>query len=229
LPCGSIVEISQPQGEFVLKASPNPVLLLASGSGISAIYALLKQALKNQVPQIDLIYFSRDNAYHAEFKSLALTHPGFQYHAINTLEQPQHLDLALLEALTPHFRRSDSYACGAAAMLQSVKHIYAELGISQHLSTEYFQQVADESLASQPVKFILSQQDFIASTNLLSSAEQAGLKPKSGCRAGICNTCSCTKISGSVKNLITGEIDHSNNSQIKLCISQAISPVEIHL
>ncbi len=65
----------------------------------------------------------------------------------------------------------------------------------------------------------LAQQDFLAEGNLLESAEKAGLKPAHGCRMGICDTCSCTKLQGSVKNLLTGEIDHANNTQIKLCVS----------
>ena len=73
-----------------------------------------------------------------------------------------------------------------------------------------------------------SQQEFQAESNLLESAEQAGLRPAHGCRMGICNTCSCTKVSGSVKNMLTGEIDHGNNTPIKLCISQAVSPVVIN-
>ena len=61
------------------------------------------------------------------------------------------------------------------------------------------------------------------------SAEQAGLRPAHGCRMGICNTCSCTKVQGVVRNLLTGELDQNNNTQIKLCISQAVSPVVINL
>lgn len=229
LSLGSIVEISQPQGSFVLKDVVNPVVLLASGSGITSIYALLKQALKLQASKIDLVYFTRDDAYHAEFKSLALTYPHFNYHHINTLEQKQHLDEALLTRLVPHYQLSDTYACGASGMMLAVKSLYEQLKISDRLRTEYFQLNVDETVAAQPIKFLRSQQDFQATKNLLSSAEQAGLKPRHGCRMGICNTCSCTKVSGSVKNLLTGEIDHRNNSQIKLCISQAVSPVEINL
>ena len=225
----SIVEISQPQGDFQLKAVVNPVLLIASGSGITAIYALLKQALKQQAGKIDLIYFTRDDAYHAEFKSLALTYRQFNYHHINTLEQKRHLDHALLEQLVPHYQLSDTYACGAAGMMYAIQNLYREQGIAERLSSEFFQAQIDENLPAQPVKFLRSQQSFDADKNILSSAEQAGLKPQHGCRMGICNTCSCTKVSGSVKNLLTGEIDHANNTPIKLCISQALSPVEINL
>lgn len=225
----SIIEISQPQGDFVLAPIINPLVFVASGSGITAIYALLKQALKQQAAKIDLIYFTRDDAYHAEFKSLSLTYRNFNYHHINTLEQKKHLDAELLQSLVPHFKLSNTYACGAASMMQAIQQLYQVLNIQQRLHTECFQLALDDSLDSQPVTFIRSAQTFAAAGNLLSSAEQAGLKPKHGCRMGICNTCSCTKVSGSTKNLLTGEIDHGKQTQIKLCISQAISPVEINL
>jgi len=113
--------------------------------------------------------------------------------------------------------------------MQSIEQLYREFKLSDYLYTEYFQMIADDSVPAQPVTFSLAQQDFLAEGNLLESAEKAGLKPAHGCRMGICNTCSCTKLQGSVKNLLTGEIDHANNTQIKLCVSQAISPVRIQL
>lgn len=226
---GEILEISQAQGEFVLQNPVNPVLLLASGSGVTAIYALLKQALKVQVPHIELVYCTRDDAYHAEFKSLSLTYPHFNYHHINTLEQKQHLDEALLAELVPQFKFSETYACGAVGMMNAVQGIYAAENIESRLHSEFFQMPVSEIVEAQPVKFLRSQQDFQADQTLLESAEKAGLKPKHGCRMGICNTCSCTKLSGSVRNVLTGEIDQQNNSQIKLCISQAMSPVVINL
>ncbi|MGE8561372.1 MAG: FAD-binding oxidoreductase, partial [Acinetobacter sp.] len=66
LTVGSVVEISQVQGDFTLSSSQAPILLLASGSGITAIYSLLEQALAQKVQQIDLLYFTRDNAFHTE-------------------------------------------------------------------------------------------------------------------------------------------------------------------
>ena len=114
-------------------------------------------------------------------------------------------------------------------MMQGIQLFYQQMSLSEQLHMEYFQIPIDESIAVQPVKFLRSQQEFQAKSNLLESAEQAGLKPAHGCRMGICNTCSCTKVQGSVKNILTGEINSENNSQIKLCISQAISPVVINL
>lgn len=229
LPVNSIVEISQPQGNFVLKPSERASLLIASGSGISAIYALLNSHLLNHSKPVDLLYFSRDNAYAAELTALAEQYPQFKLHLINTVQQKRHLTLELLSELVEDFQQRECYACGASAMMQSAQKIYQALELTEQLHTEYFQLLIDETLAEQPVKFLLAQQEFQAKSNLLDSAEQAGLRPAHGCRMGICNTCSCTKITGSVKNMLTGEIDSQSNSQIKLCISQAISPVTINL
>ena len=229
LTAGSVVEISQAQGDFTLSSSQAPILLLASGSGITAIYALLQQAIRQQVSQIDLIYFTRDDAFHNELQQLAEQHPQFKYHHFNTLNHKQHLTAELLENTVPDFQQRQSYACGAQGMMQSLNQIYQQLGIADLLRQEYFQIVVDETAAVQPVVFLRAQQEFEARTNLLESAEQAGLRPAHGCRMGICNTCTCTKVSGSTKNLLTGEIDHDSNTQIKLCISQAVSPVVINL
>ncbi|MGE8683190.1 MAG: ferredoxin reductase [Acinetobacter sp.] len=229
LPVNSIVEISQPQGDFVLQPSARASLLIASGSGISAIYALLNSHLLNHSKPVDLLYFSRDNAYAAELKALAEQYPQFKLHLINTAQRKQHLTQELLRKLVENFQQRECYACGASAMMQSAQKIYQALELTEQLHTEYFQLTIDETLAEQPVKFLLAQQEFQAKSNLLESAEQAGLRPAHGCRMGICNTCSCTKINGSVKNMLTGEINSQSNSQIKLCISQAISPVTINL
>ncbi len=229
LSVGAVVEISQPQGDFVLKSNARPMLFLASGSGITAIYSLLQKAVAQTNQDIDLIYFTRDDAFHAELKTLALVSPHLRYHHINTLEEKQHLTQALLKKHIADFTQCEIYACGSTGMMQSVEKIMRKFEMNDHYHSEFFQIVVDESLEAQPVQFLRSQQDFQAKSNLLESAEQAGLKPAHGCRMGICNTCSCTKVSGSVRNVLTGEIDHEANTPIKLCISQAISPVVINL
>ena len=202
---------------------------MASGSGITAIYSLLLEALTDSNRPVDLIYFSRDEAFHADLEQLFQQYPQFNYHYINTVQQKQHLNIKLLQSLVTDFQQRQTYACGANAMMQSINQIYQDLNITARLKQEYFQIVVDESLEAQPIVFLRSQQEFEARSNLLESAEHAGLKPTHGCRMGICNTCTCTKVSGSTKNILTGEIDHDSNTQIKLCISQAVSPVVINL
>lgn len=226
----SYIEISQPQGDFTLQPSVEKLLLVASGSGITAIYALLQQALSHtELMKIDLIYFSRDLAYVTALNQLSEQHSHFHVFVIDTMAEHQHLDLSLLEYLVPDFKSRPCYACGAHAMMHAITDIYAQIGCQEQLKQEYFQPVRAQNSSIQQVKFIRAQQSFEAHGSLLESAELVGLRPAHGCRMGICNSCSCTKVSGTTQNLLTGEIDQQSNSKIKLCISQALSPVEINL
>ena len=226
---GDVLEISQSQGEFELKHEQKQILLIASGSGITAIYSLLKEALRHNFEEIDLIYFTRDDAFHVELEALSKQYKNFTYHHFNTLVNKQHLTKVLLEEKIPLFKQRMTYACGTKEMMLHLQKLYQDLEISNQLKKEYFQVHVDDSLEPQPVIFLRAQQEFEAEGNLLEGAEKAGLKPTHGCRMGVCNTCTCTKVSGSTKNMLTGEINHEPNSQIKLCISQAISPVVINL
>lgn len=232
------LEISQPQGCFTLDALSDAsinlpdkkLLFIASGSGITAIYALLKQALQRTViMKIDLIYFSRDLAYLNQLMQLSEQYPHFHLCAIDTLDEPQHLDLALLQRVVPDFQSRLCYACGAHGMMHAANQIYTQLGCLAQLKQEYFLAPRATQKIEQTVHFVRAQQRFQSSGNLLESAEAAGLRPAHGCRMGICNSCSCTKLSGTTQNIVTGEINQQSNTQIKLCISQALSPVEINL
>ncbi len=46
---------------------------------------------------------------------------------------------------------------------------------------------------------------------------------------GICHTCKCRKTSGTVQNLLTGEISSEPDEDIQLCMSVARSDVELDL
>lgn len=64
---------------------------------------------------------------------------------------------------------------------------------------------------------------------LLVAAERAGLQPRYGCRMGICHTCSCIKRSGTVENVLTGEISSEPGERIQLCISRARTDLTLEL
>lgn len=227
---GDCIEISQAQGDFILHQGQQPALLIASGSGITAIYSLLQQAITQNLKEIHVVYFNRAEVFHQEIVDLAKQYPQLKYHFFNTSVAKQHLDTALLEQLVPNFKEIQAYACGHHSMMRQAQEIYMQHGAAENFHQEFFQPVQlEQSNEAQQITFRRAQQNFIATTNLLSSAEQAGLRPQHGCRMGVCNRCSCTKVSGVTQNVITGEIDDQPNRAIKLCVSQALSPVTIDL
>ena len=46
---------------------------------------------------------------------------------------------------------------------------------------------------------------------------------------GICNSCRCTKISGTVEDLVTGALSSEPDQEIRLCVSAAHSDLELSL
>jgi stearoyl-CoA 9-desaturase NADPH oxidoreductase len=68
-----------------------------------------------------------------------------------------------------------------------------------------------------------------ARSSLLDQAERAGLQPAHGCRMGICHTCKCKKLSGVVRNQLTGAISSEPGEEIQLCISTPQSDVTLDL
>jgi len=65
--------------------------------------------------------------------------------------------------------------------------------------------------------------------SILEQAEGAGVPAQSGCRMGICHTCTCRKRSGTVKNLLTGEVSAAPDVEIQLCVSAPLSDLVIDL
>ncbi len=63
----------------------------------------------------------------------------------------------------------------------------------------------------------------------LEQLEGAGYSPVYGCRMGACHTCTCTKLSGIVKDMTTGQHSSSDREVIKICISAAVTHVALEL
>jgi hypothetical protein len=110
--------------------------------------------------------------------------------------------------------------------------LYGLAGLAGKLQTESFGRRAappDPTAASHEVLHAGSGTVFEARAgqSLLDAAEAAGLSPRFGCRRGICRTCQCTKRSGTVLNLLTGQVSGPGEELIQLCISTPHSAIEL--
>ena len=65
--------------------------------------------------------------------------------------------------------------------------------------------------------------------SLLEQAESAGLAPQSGCRMGICHTCTRRKLRGAVRNLTTSTVSTADDEDVQICVSVAVGDVDIAL
>ncbi len=242
---GDVLELGAAAGDFVLPSPlPARLLLIAGGSGITAVRAVLLAALRAR-PRIDavVLYYARratDFACADDLRGLARRRPRLRVHFL--AQQPAaggagagRFSAAQLDARAPDYAQRQAFVCGPPALVQAVTRHWAAAGLSDRLRAEAFAPplAADDAgadRASVPVHFRRSARTVAgAQPTLLAIAEAAGLRPPSGCRMGICHTCTCTKVSGSVRDRVTGAIDARPGSRIRLCVSEPLGPVTLDL
>ena len=239
LSVGDVIELGDVGGEFVLPvALPDKLLLIAGGSGVTPIYSLLVQALSERaVMDVVVLYYANtadDLAFAQEMRRLAEKHPGLRLQfALASDGDVGFFSQEQLVAACSDFEDRSTYICGPAGLMSAVTSVWKALGIEERLTKEVFGFITidpDASISEMPITLQRSQQEFVNSkSSLLESAEAAGARPAHGCRTGVCKTCSCTKVSGVVRDLLTGVIDDQPNTQIRICISEPLSAVTLDI
>jgi ferredoxin len=79
--------------------------------------------------------------------------------------------------------------------------------------------------------FLIQHDDKVLHVNnqqsLLTQLQQANLSVNYGCGMGICHQCQCVKKQGIVRDMRTGELSDNAEELIQLCVSQAITNLEL--
>lgn len=248
LPC----YISQASGDFVLEHSQS-ALILAAGSGITPVHSMLS-SLSRLTRPITLIYSYRGagNLLFADsWPALRVRFPLLTILLRDTSTQGRLSDAEFSAALGALIEQDGQclnagqsagalqqalakepvlYLCGPLAFSQYWQQQAKALGIRQ-VRQESFglsQQNEGEAVAVSATQHGRTLQ-FQSQGNLLQSLEQAGLSPRYGCRRGICMQCLCTKTSGQVRNELTGHISDAGAGLVQLCISTALTTLELQL
>lgn len=140
-----------------------------------------------------------------------------------------------LRGVISEHRDAATFVCGPPALIDAVRAVWARDGLREPTvetftpgALSFGSEGAEE--AEGMVSFALSGRQAVNSGRvLLEQAEDAGLTPEHGCRMGICNTCSCHKRTGRVRNVISGEISSARDEQIRICVSVPVGDVELDL
>jgi stearoyl-CoA 9-desaturase NADPH oxidoreductase len=238
LAIGDVVGLSAAAGEFVMPRTPaQKILMISAGSGITPVMSMLRD-LQSRGDDRDVFFLHvcrrpEDAIFAGELHALTATLSGLKLHFHFTGENGR-LPLEALAALVPDYAQRQTYLCGPAAFMADVQAKWTREGLAARLASEHFG-LAPVSTnlpgKSVEVRATRSERLFTAqgTASLLVEAEAAGLKPRSGCRIGICQSCKCRKQSGTVQNLRTGELSSEPNEMIQLCISAARSDVQLDI
>lgn len=238
---GMIVHLEQAAGEFVLPAPrPARVLLVSGGSGITPVMAMLRTLCDEDFAgEIGFLNYARSPElalYEAELEHLASYRPGVSVArgftqaaggAFAGRFRREHL-----ESVMPDLAGAATFVCGPPALIDAVRSTFAEDALPPPTVETFTPPVFgfDAESATGTVRFARSDREAGNSgLPLLEQAEDAGLTPAHGCRMGICNTCSCRKTTGAVRNVLTGETSTKEDELIRICVSVPVGDVEVAL
>ncbi len=242
---GDVFELGPAYGEMVLPKQPEGSwLFLAAGSGITPLMAMTRALAAQGMPvPLTLVYWARardEFCFLDELRALAAAQPSFQLHVVMTRDLPREADEhegriseneTLLMSLIGEPEKMQVMACGPGGFVDAARDLYGARALS--FQAEAFTPppavYADTGTVQVRLKKSGRTLELARGQSLLTALEAEGLRPASGCRMGICNTCACGKASGSTRHLHTGELAHEPVSALKLCISSAVSDLEIDL
>ncbi|WP_345342604.1 ferredoxin reductase [Rhodococcus olei] len=238
---GTVVTLSQAAGTFTLPTPRPPrVLLISGGSGITPVMSMLRtlvaEGYRGDVTFLHYANRAEGVPYLAELRACAAGNANVNIVLAYTDSGggdlrgrfgAEHLDVA-----APWWREAETYLCGPASLMRSVREQYDRHAPGDRLHVEEFAPVV-----ASPDPGAAGATTFRASgvtaentgVSLLEQAEAAGLTPEYGCRMGICFSCTTVRASGCTRNLRTGELDSDPDTPIQLCVSAAVGDVTLSL
>ena len=239
LRAGSTLEVMQPAGLFVPKDLSEDHLLCAGGSGITPVLSILRHVLTHGTGKVRLIYANRDEAsviFKEAIKTLAADHAD-RFEVIHLLDSLQGIpSKKLLVSLVSGMQQGRAFICGPGpfmdAMANALKladmpdeqvHIERFVSAAEPKDASTALNVTDELTIDEvvtPAATVLLEIDgehhvipCEAGQTVLDAAEKIGIELPYSCREGMCASCMCEVIEGSVKlnnNDVLDERDLAN-------------------
>ena len=220
---GTMVHLSQAQGEFVLPDQvPDHILFISGGSGITPVMSMLRSLQRRtHRGRVTFLHYAQSpdhQIFAAELEEVRRSGYGIDVHLLHPELGDPALSPAYLERLVPGYRHLPTWACGPAPLINAVHAAYDG---SEALRVEYFKAPAvSNGTAEGDITFTRAGATAANSgATLLEQAEAAGLTPAFGCRMGICFSCTATKKEGTVRNVLTGETSSLPDEEIRICVS----------
>jgi stearoyl-CoA 9-desaturase NADPH oxidoreductase len=216
---GMRLHLSQAKGNFTISDNKaEKRLFIAGGVGITPVSSMLSGLNGDD----KVLYYANRRKPHIIMEEAGNEHimPVF------TDEQGR-FSIRHLEQFCTDFQEREVYICGPSSMEQHVRNILTTAGVAgENIHAESFSfqtSVFKVKGLVEEVRISLanSYHEFKAANNksLLEILESKGLNPRFGCRMGICNECSCKKISGTVLNAKDNTLSHAGEEFIRICSS----------
>jgi 3-ketosteroid 9alpha-monooxygenase subunit B len=215
---GMRLHVLAPSGTFVPKTLDADFLLLAAGSGITPMMAIIKSALAEGGGRVVLVYANRDEnsvIFGAGLRELAAKYPD-RLTVVHWLETVQGLpSAAALAGLAAPYVGHDAFICGPGPFMAAAEEALKTVGtppgrihieVFRSLETDPFAAVVIEDDGDEPPATAIVELDGKTHTiswprnaKLLDVLLDKGLAAPFSCREGHCGACAVLKRSGEVE------------------------------
>jgi ferredoxin-NADP reductase len=227
---GMVVGLDSVGGDFTLPAvRPRRILFVSGGSGITPVMSMLRtMRAEGSDREIAFVHYARtpgEACYRIELDRMEGVKVLHGYTRRGAGDLQGRFDADHLAAAMPH--PDAVFVCGPPALVEAVREQYADARFESFVPPTF---AVPAEASGGRVAFADSGVDVVDDgRSILDQAEAAGLTPESGCRMGICHTCTRRKTSGAVKNLITGAVSTADEEDVQICVSAPVGDVELSL
>lgn len=242
---GDVVYVGAPAGEFTL---PNPLdasaplLFLTGGSGVTPIMSMLRELevrarSGHTVPSVVAVHHSPDRQstmFADELDRLSNDNRWLRVVTVHTRDTnadgaDNRLNPARLESYCNDWRQRRTYVCGPASLIEFATASWESNGLLAQLHLERFNPVRPARLDDlDGAVTTLARSGMVAETRaddtILDAVERAGALVPSGCRTGVCHTCTTRIVSGCVRDVRDGRI-HDAEAHVQICVAQPLTDV----
>ena len=221
---GMVVGLASVGGDFTLPGGPpstrpRRILFVSGGSGITPVMSMLR-TMRNEGSdrEVAFIHYARsaqEACYADELAAMSGVRVLHGYTRDGQGDLTGYFDADHLAAALP--APDAVFVCGPQALVDAVRTHYPEA-----LSESFVPPVFTPSSETSGGRIVFTDSGVESIDDgrpLLEQAEAAGLTPESGCRMGICHSCTRRKTSGVVKNLITGAVSNTEAEDVQICVS----------
>ena len=236
---GAMVYLGEVEGEFQLpEPLPERTLLLSAGSGITPIWAMLRElARRGTLRDTVHLHCARESGqviFGEDLRRMDATYDGYTLVEHLTGEVPR-LTPERLTEVVPDWRERETFMSGPRELMDVMEDHWKEHGDPERLHLERFQPIigrGDADVGSGgTVRFRVTEVEATCDVgvSILVGGESAGAQLPYGCRLGICHTCVGKLLEGQVRDLRTGELGGEVGQTVRTCVNAPEGHVEIEL
>ena len=198
---GTMVHLSQAQGEFVLPDQvPEHVLFISGGSGITPVMSMLRSLQRRtHRGRVTFVHYAQSPDA-PDLRRRARADPALRPRhrpapAAPRARRPEPL-AGVPRAAGPGYRDVPTWACGPAPMIEAVRAAYDGVGDAPRRVLPAAAHFAARPPRATSPSAKSGQEAPNSGATLLEQAEALGLEPEFGCRMGICFSCTSVKRDG---------------------------------